>query len=300
VTGRTLTPATAEQIAVARTATDALGLYFQLAHPTDQNPGDPSRTDRDPAGPDRDPAGPDPSPPGQTSGHPSEDHTGWRSVARLYEPGAGPLDELLDSVQARLGGCERRVAASLFYQGYAARLLSPQLGCIAIGGCVPAVPADQLRWREPATEMIQLGLPTGPGWQGPAEALLTQVLVQSFTAHLRPLATAIQARVHISADLLQDNAASALVSGVRLLDRRLAGDGWRPLAAVALAHPLLHGSGTLAPGTQAPDTQAPDTQAPDTQAPDTLNAGGPGFVRRSCCLYYRTQDGGLCGDCPLA
>ncbi|MGH3614812.1 MAG: (2Fe-2S)-binding protein [Pseudonocardia sp.] len=23
------------------------------------------------------------------------------------------------------------------------------------------------------------------------------------------------------------------------------------------------------------------------------------FRRRSCCLYYRVRDGGLCGDCVL-
>jgi iron complex transport system ATP-binding protein len=236
VTGEVLASATAEQIAVARAASDALGLYFRLADP-------------------------------------AVDHGSWRPTAVLYEPGTGPLDELLDSVQARLGGGEQRVAASLFYQGYAARLISPQLGCLAAGSCLPSMPADRLSWREPATEMIQLALPPGPGWRGPADPLLDRLLEQSFTTHLGPLASAIAARVHISADLLQDNAASALVNGLRLLDRWLA-DGWRPLATRALADPLLRGSGTL-------------------------TAGEPGFVRRSCCLYYRTPNGGLCGDCPL-
>jgi iron complex transport system ATP-binding protein len=232
VTGEALTPATAEQVAAARTATDALGLYFRLADPTRQ---------------------PD-----------------WRPAAALYDLGTGPLDELLESVTERLGGCELRVAASLFYQGYAARLLSPQLGCVATSGCLPAVPADQLWYRMPASEMIQLALPPSPGWRGPAGPLLDQLLAQSFTAHLRPLATAIQARTHISADLLQDNAASALINGLRLL-----GGDWRSLAARALATQDLRGSGTL-------------------RAPE------PAFVRRSCCLYYRTTAGGLCGDCPLA
>ncbi|HET7013184.1 MAG TPA: (2Fe-2S)-binding protein [Streptosporangiaceae bacterium] len=242
MTGQPVTPATVSQIAAARTAANALGLYFRLQ---------------------------DPTAPGPAGGH-----GGWRPAALLYEPGTGGrLDELLDAVQARLGGCERRVAASLFYQGYAARLLSPQLGCLATSGCLPALPTGQLSWREPATEMIQLGLPPSPGWQGPAEPLLTQLLVQSFTAHLEPLATAIRARVHLSADVFTGNAASALISGLRLLDHQLA-DGWRPLATRALADPLLHGSGTM-------------------------TATEPAFIRRSCCLYYRTQSGGLCGDCPL-
>ena len=262
MTGQSIAPATASELAAARAASDALGLYFRLADPA-VDPGN------------------------------------WRPVALLHEPGTGPLDQLLDSVQARLGGCERRAAASLFYQGYAARLLSPQLGWLASGDCIPALPADQLTWRHPATEMIQLALPPGPGWRGPAEPLLDQLLVQSFTAHLRPLAVAIRSRIRIAAGLLTGNAASALINGLRLLDPLLAAraeslpatdsaptagpclrtgpepsTGWRPLAGRALADPLLRGSGTL-------------------------TACDPGFIRRSCCLYYRTPGGGLCGDCPL-
>lgn len=239
MTGQALAPATVEQVAAARTATDALGLYFQLADPA---------------------AGRQPD---------------WRSAAALYELRSdelktGPLEELLDSVAERLGGCERRVAASLFYQGYAARLLSPQLGCLVTGGCLPAVPADRLSYRTPASEMIQLALPPSPGWHGAAASLLDQLLAQSFTAHLHPLATAILAKTSISAHVLQDNAASALINGLRLL-----GGNWRPLATRALANQNLRGSGTL-------------------------RSAEPAFVRRSCCLYYRTRAGGLCGDCPLA
>jgi iron complex transport system ATP-binding protein len=259
VTDRALTSATAQQLAAARARSGALGLYFRLADPTAGAEGVVHEPD---------PAAEPGKPVFAAAGHGS-----WQPVAGLYERGQGQLDELLDSVPARLGGCERRVAASLFFQGYAARLLSPQLGCLAVGGCLPSVPADQLTWRQPASEMIQLGLPPGAGWQGPAEPLLDQLLVQTFTVHLWPLAIAIRSRTRISADLLQDNAASALVNGLRLLDQQLDG-GWRPLATRALADPLLDGSGLL-------------------------TEGDPGFVRRSCCLYYRTPGGGLCGDCPL-
>ena len=239
MTGQALTPATAEQVAAARIAADALGLYFQLADPA---------VDQD---------------------------LGWRPAAELYELKTGPLDELLDSATERLGSSERRVAASLFYQGYAARLLSPQLGCLITSGCLPALRAGQLRYRTPATELIQLALPPSPGWHGPIEPLLDQLLAQSFTAHLLPLATAIQVRVRISAALLQDNAASALINGLRLLAPRLEEGDWRPLATQSLANQNLRGSGAL-------------------------QIAEPAFVRRSCCLYYRTPAGGLCADCPLA
>jgi ferric iron reductase protein FhuF len=269
VTSQALTPATAQQVAAARMAADALGRYFRLADPTlDRQPGWRSAaalyelTTGEPATDEF------------TTGEPAtgELATGELTTDELAtgEPGTGPLDELLDSVAERLGGCERRVSASLFYQGYAARLLSPQLGGLVSSGCLLALPAGQLRYRTPASEMIQLGLPPSPGWCGPAEALLDRLLAQSFTVHLLPLATAIRARTPIAAALLQDNAASALINGLRLL-----GGDWRPRAAQALASQNLRGSGTLGPT-------------------------DPGFVRRSCCLYYRTPAGGLCGDCPLA
>jgi iron complex transport system ATP-binding protein len=136
VTSQALTPATAEQVAAARTAANALGLYFRLAEPA------------------------------------IEQKQGWQPAAAVYGLKSGPLDELLDSAAERLGRCERRVAASLFYQGYAARLLSSQLGCLITRGCLPALPADQLRYRAPGTELIQLALPPGPGWRGPIESLI--------------------------------------------------------------------------------------------------------------------------------
>jgi len=31
----------------------------------------------------------------------------------------------------------------------------------------------------------------------------------------------------------------------------------------------------------------------------TIHNGRLRFTRRSCCLYYRLDGGGTCGDCPL-
>ena len=198
---------------------------------------------------------------------------GWRPATLLYAEGKGPLDAMLDDAVWRLGGCERRVAASLLFQGYAARLLSPQVGCLVTKGCVPAVPTAALRWRRPDAEIVELGLAAGGGWLGPADALAAQALTQSFDGHLRPLAAAIRARVRIPASLLRDNAASALVGALRLADHAIT-SGWRFLAERALAHPQLRGSGRI-------------------------SVDEPAFVRRSCCLYYRVDNGGMCGDCPL-
>ncbi|HUD37402.1 MAG TPA: (2Fe-2S)-binding protein [Streptosporangiaceae bacterium] len=224
-------------------------------------------------------------------GGPVAGAAGWRPATALYAPGPGPgpLDDLVESARRSLGGCERRVAASLLFQGYAARLLSPQLGCLATHGCVPALPGEDLRWRQPGTQLIELGLraPGRGGIEGPAGALLGVIVRQSFDEHLGPLSAALRARVRLPASLLRDNAASALVGALRLLDqvlkhppearlqpgRRLQ-PGWRALASIALADPRVAGAGVI-------------------------TGGEPAFVRRSCCLYYRVDGGGTCGDCPL-
>ncbi len=198
----------------------------------------------------------------------------WHPAGELYSADESPLDAIIDEVMRKLGDCERRVAASLFLSGYSTRLVTPQVGCLVLAGCVPAVPASRLYWRQPRSEMIELALEAGPGWRAPDQVLMDLIIRQTLDEHVAPLTAAIKARVRISADLLRDNAASALIGAIRLLDAQLHG-GWRSLAAQVLAHPRLFGCGTL-------------------------QAGEPAFIRRSCCLYYQVEDGGLCGDCPLA
>jgi len=214
---------------------------------------------------------------------PAIDPVGWRPVRLLYAAEHDHLDLLLASVRAALGQCEPRVAASLLFQGYASRLLSPPLACLAANGCVPAMPAGQLQWRAPEDQMIELGLTAGPGLAGSERRLIEELVTASFGEHLQALADALRRRVRISASLLTGNAASALVSGLRLLAGRL-GPDWRSLAAHALAQPPLRGSGGWR----------------DSPGRDGGWGGEPVFVRRSCCLYYRVAGGGLCTDCPLA
>ncbi|MGO9159880.1 MAG: (2Fe-2S)-binding protein, partial [Streptosporangiaceae bacterium] len=236
VPDRALQPVAAGRVRAALAASAGLGMFFALADPA-----------RDPAG--------------------------WQPASALYAAGGGPLGLVLESTRGRLAGCESRVAASLFFQGYAARLLSPQLGCIAMGGCVPGVPAARLRWRSADSEMMQLGMTPGPGWRAPADVLIERMVAIAFGEHLLPLAGAVRARTPIAGDVLRDNVASALISGLALLSGQL-GPGWRALAAHALSRPELRGCGSL-------------------------RESGPVFVRRSCCLYYRLPGGRTCGDCPL-
>ena len=204
---------------------------------------------------------------------PADEPAGWQPASALYGCGGSPLDELLELVRVRTDACAARVAASLFFQGYAARLLSPQLACLALYGRLPGMPADRLVWRRAEGEVIQLGLTPCGGWEGTPEALMTHLVHGSFENHLQPLARAVRSRVRIAEQILADNAASALINGLLLLREHL-GPGWKDLAACALAQPYLRGSGSL---------------------PDT----GPAFVRRSCCLIYRVPPHEKCGDCVL-
>ena len=195
---------------------------------------------------------------------PQAEEQTWRPVIMLYQLAGGPLGDLIEHTQTALGGCERRVAASLLFQAYAARLLSPLLGCLVTSDCVPAVPLADLRWRHEGT--LELGLIPAAGWRGPASELAPVVLTQTFATHLRPLTMATQARVRLPSAVLTDNAVSAFVQALALLDSE------------ALAPGALSAAGLASSGTFGADHS---------------------FVRRSCCLYYRVAGGGYCGDCPI-
>lgn len=202
---------------------------------------------------------------------------GWRRVEDLYRNGDGVLDALVATFAERLGTRERRVAASIMFQGYAARLWSPQLACVAMGLPLPDLPASRLRWRYVAGEPFGL-LATSPeaihAGDGEAADAVAAVVVDE---HLAPLVAALHERTRVAAGLLWGNAASALVGTLTVL--RSAGVPIGPALDVAealLGRAPLHGTGIL-----------------------TVEAGAPAFQRRSCCLYYRVPGGGLCGDCSL-
>jgi hypothetical protein len=197
-----------------------------------------------------------------------DDGRPWRPAAELY---SGGLAGLIASTGARLGVTEARVAASTVQLGYAARLWSPVLACVLQDGIVP----DLTRLRTAAGSPMRLNLPDPRGWRagGPDEqaALAYQAVV---TGHLEPLGGGLP--VKVAAGLLRGNAAAAMTAALRVLvcTRPDLGRPARALAERLLATGVLRGTGGLT---------------------------GPGleFSRRSCCLFYRVPDGGLCADCPL-
>ncbi|MGW2107122.1 (2Fe-2S)-binding protein [Streptomyces sp. NPDC001948] len=194
-------------------------------------------------------------------------------LARLYAGEQAPLTARIDTVAARLGTAERRVAASIAHLGLASRLWSVALGPAVLTGSFPALAPGALHWdpRPPAPDDLWLdGTDSLPG-----SARAIREAVQY--GHLVPLAEAVHRDGPLSDRLLWGNAGSALAGALRQLlawarthRRPDAAARARALVAELFDHPDLRETGT-----------------PHDAA----------FRRRSCCLYYRTPAGGLCGDC---
>ncbi|MFG2126959.1 (2Fe-2S)-binding protein [Streptomyces sp. NPDC048751] len=184
-----------------------------------------------------------------------------------------PLTFRVRKVAESLRVSERRIAASIAHQGLAARLWSVALGCAVLHGRTPDLAPRLLCWDADASAPDDLWLTAVRPLPGDAATVADVVL----EGHLRPLAAALRARYRLAEGLLWGNAGSALAGAARELDR-WAGAHGRPDAAARahalttelLAHPLLVGTGVRA---------------------------GTAFRRRSCCLYYRVPEGGVCGDC---
>ncbi|MFI1971802.1 (2Fe-2S)-binding protein [Streptomyces cinnamoneus] len=185
------------------------------------------------------------------------------------------------TVAERLGTADRRVAASIAFQGVAGRLLSVPLASAVLTGSVPDLADGRLRWHPGATAPDDLLLPR-PAALPPTAEPAAQIAATVLHGLLAPLMDVTRTVTPVSPRLLRGNAASSLAGSLRVLHTWCGARGRHREAAHAVAvarslltDPLLHDTGTLRTG------------------------GAPSFTRRSCCLYYRVPGGGLCGDCVL-
>ncbi|MFI0356693.1 (2Fe-2S)-binding protein [Actinomadura sp. 9N407] len=186
----------------------------------------------------------------------------WRP---LPERDGSRLSDLVDAYAARLGTGERRVAASILFQGLASRLWSPMIAVAALG-VVPDL--SGLHWRWAPGAPIALWLENPDGWSGPAVPA-DLVHAEVVERQLRPLRETLLGVVPLADGLMWGNAASAL-------------------------------AGTLRPGVAAPAAALVRELLAREPLAGTGSFGRHGFVRRSCCLYYRVPPGGeMCGDCAL-
>jgi iron complex transport system ATP-binding protein len=193
---------------------------------------------------------------------------GLRPVGQLYHDTAA-LAEIVGRVKARMNVTEQRVAASTFFLGFAARLWSIGVGTVAGYRLLVDLPPEQLLFREIDGQIaLHLEHPVAQQRDDLPSALADMVL----DTHLKPLAAALRRLSPISERLLEGNSASALLGAARVFDRdRATTSGWQ-LARSICTDPRLRAAVRF----------------------DDID-----YRRNSCCLYYRTPNGGLCGDCAL-
>ncbi|MCW2640999.1 MAG: Ferric iron reductase [Dactylosporangium sp.] len=215
------------------------------------------------------------------------------------DSGGGPLKgtaaDLIDRIAARLGGCERRVAASMVVLGYSARLVGPAVSVLLREDMLLDLRPSNVRFAYDPRLGFSLDLVRAAAWRGDQAALRTgwcQVVIDD---HLRPVIGAVRAVVPVAAALLWGNVASGLAGALR---------------AMASGGTVAFG-GTAASGGTTSDTAVSVSRC-HSEGLSLLDYGplrGSGdlavssaslsFVRRSCCLYYRLDGGGMCGDCAL-
>ncbi|MDD7813274.1 ATP-binding cassette domain-containing protein [Mycobacterium sp. CSUR Q5927] len=191
---------------------------------------------------------------------------GWRPVTQLYTDQT-LLAAAIGNVRDRIGAPDLRVAVSTFFLGFAARLWSIGLGALAERGLLLDLSPDEL-WYAESDGTVRLHLPNPVAWQGDCpETLLADMVLGR---HLGPLVDAVRELSPISERLLRGNAASAALGAARALGTE---PGWD------LARRICD----------------------DERLADTIrfNGSGTDYRRTTCCLFYRTPAGGLCGDCAL-
>ncbi|GGU48470.1 hypothetical protein GCM10010274_41470 [Streptomyces lavendofoliae] len=168
----------------------------------------------------------------------------------------------------------RRVAASTFHLGTAARLWSVALATATLTGRAADLAPERVWWRTPRSGPVELWLPRPAATTaGDLPGALYETVVARL---LLPLGAALRRDFGLSPRVLHGNTASALVGAVRVLLARIP-DAPRsplPVAAALLAREPLASAGAL--------------------TTDPL-----AYHRDNCCLYYRIPGNGYCGDCVL-
>lgn len=179
--------------------------------------------------------------------------------------GSPALAATLDTIARRYRTAEPRVAASLFFLGYTARLLCPTVAAHVLDGPVPDIRPRNLWWHYAPESGLQVRLAEPIAGPGAAESLT-------------PVVEAVHAVVPVARGLLWGNAASSMAGALRTMAQTGTASVQEclDLGGRLFAEPALKGAGEFLP-------------FPDEVA----------FRRRSCCLYYRLDGGGTCGDCPL-
>ncbi|MFS8098798.1 (2Fe-2S)-binding protein [Lentzea alba] len=174
----------------------------------------------------------------------------------------GPaLKTTIDAIATRYKAEEPRVAASLFFLSYTARLLSP----LTAANIPIDVRPENLWWHYDIANglSVRIDLPRlGP----------------PVPEALEPVVKAIQRVTPVARGLLWGNAMSNIAGALKMVvrARMLTAEEAEQRGTELMSAPPFEQAGEFIPF-----------------------PGEVTFRRRSCCLYYRVAAGGKCGDCPL-
>ncbi len=213
---------------------------------------------------------------------------GWLALGRLVEDPALLRDRvattraLLAEPRALVpGDVDQRAAASIWFLGLGARLVSPALGSAVLTGMVPDVALGSTHWQAVDGGPIPIAV-TGsrPHPASTPDGLAGLLFEHVIAPAVTPVATAVGHEFRLSPKVVWGNVASAIAGAATMLGltRPDLAARSRLVAEHLLAHDPLAGAGGY------------------------VKAGGGherAFVRNNCCLFYRIPGGGTCADCVL-
>lgn len=196
----------------------------------------------------------------------------WAELATDHAALAGRVD----GVAHRLAPVERRVAASVMFQGLAARVWSPLIGSHLCHDALLDLSPDTLAWLPAPGGAVPLHHPRPAVLRDAAPAAVYERGLRL----LEPVAAALRSLLPISPRVLWGNSASTVAEalGAVAAARPDLTERARGLGAALTEHGRHAGLGTWIPGAPRPNF---------------------GYRRLSCCLYHRKSGVTPCGDCVL-
>ncbi len=217
----------------------------------------------------------------------------WITSERLVDD-PDWLAHVMDDCGHRLGSDDPTVAASLFVQNYAYRIVTVAMACAMTAGVLPASSASAtavvVRGGRPTTvgylvPIVTVLAPDAPtvvdAWHDAVvrDAALRHLLDDAFADHLTPLVASVRRTRRVGEPLLWGNIASSTAVAFRTMEGRY-GTWVRDVADrfFTLAPPALQGRGSFL-------------------ALESGEHRGWYWERRSCCLYDRLPAALRCADC---
>jgi ferric iron reductase protein FhuF len=213
----------------------------------------------------------------------------WRELAalvddpaRLRERVATTRSLLADQCGIAPEAVDERAAASIFFLGLAARLVSPAFGAAVMTWTVPVIAMGDVSWRPVDGGPVPIAVASDQTrTAGTLDELADLLYDDVVSTTVLPVVVAVQREFRLSPKVLGGNVASALAGSAKML---------------GLARPHL-----ASRATQLADRLVRKGWLSGTGCYVRVDPARPQrhFVRNNCCLFYRVPGGGTCADCVL-